>query len=371
MTRQLISSLGLRPKFLTDLVGQDSIVKNLEEQLKDTIPHFYMIVGPSGSGKTTLARILANCLAKGSTTLTQEDYEGTSECPLVELIEINAADKTGVDDIRKLIENVKFRPLGGKKIKVVIFDEAHQLSASAQDCLLKDLEEPFSHVFWMFCTTNRSKIKTAIHRRACEISPAELDLEDILELLVKAAKYRRKPLKDMKPLADSLFQNGIRAPGFILQAADRYLNGYSVNESVFPGATEGKLDSVAVCRAVSAGNWKKCTELLRDVEKGDVYMLRASLLGYLKKILLGNSGTKALQMAKAIQILSKCPTEDSLLVPCFLASICEVCNLILPFVKTGYSGGSSSGSTAKPTAAGSNVTKKEDGRVVQKRKVDE
>src|SRR5689334_9916258 len=149
-------TVSLRPRLWKDLIGQQDHVEELKRRFASgNVPHFYIFAGGVGQGKGSMAAILATALQKDPTrfvNITTADYDTV---PLPQ--EINAADKTSVDDMRQLIQDIHFKPLSGK-CKVIILDEAHQLSKSAQDALLKDTEFTPEHVFLIFCTSNISKI---------------------------------------------------------------------------------------------------------------------------------------------------------------------------------------------------------------------
>ena len=128
------------------------------------ISHAYLFSGPRGSGKTTIARLFAkaiNCLARTAEGQNPELFEPCNKCSScveiasgnsIDLIEIDAASHTGVDDVRQLIEGIKFAPVKSK-YKIFIVDECHQLSKSAANALLKTLEEPPAHAIFLLATT--------------------------------------------------------------------------------------------------------------------------------------------------------------------------------------------------------------------------
>lgn len=174
-----------RPKRLADLVGQDALVQTLTAGLtRGQIAQAYVLTGIRGVGKTTTARILARAL-NCETGPTPEPCGICDSCRALDaeahpaLIEIDAASQSGVDAMRALLEQLPYAPMMGRT-KVVVIDEAHGLSRSAWDSLLKTLEEPPPHVVFIFATTEARKIPATILSR-CQtfalkrIPPAEIE----------------------------------------------------------------------------------------------------------------------------------------------------------------------------------------------------
>ncbi len=159
-----------RPRTFDEVVGQEHVVRTLRNALTSgRIRHAYLFAGPRGTGKTTTARLLAkavNCLAP-------EDQRPCNECAicqavnegrLLDLIEIDAASNTGVDDVRELRERVGFRP-NEARYKVYVIDEVHMLSNAAFNALLKTLEEPPPHAIFVLATTEPHKIPATVLSR--------------------------------------------------------------------------------------------------------------------------------------------------------------------------------------------------------------
>lgn len=177
-----------RPQSFSEVVGQEHVVRALQNALaKKRIGHAYLFAGPRGVGKTTVARILAKALncEKGPTpdpcnrcTSCMDITKGTS----IDVIEIDGASNTSVDDVREIKESVRYLPSGGR-YKVYIVDEVHMLSASAFNALLKTLEEPPPHIVFVFATTEPHKIPATILSRCQRFDFKRLTLRKIRETL--------------------------------------------------------------------------------------------------------------------------------------------------------------------------------------------
>ena len=160
-----------RPTTLSEVVGQEQVTKSLEASLgKGRISHAYLFIGPRGCGKTSVARIFAH-------EINHFKYEIEDFYP--DILEIDAASNTGVDNIRELRERATIAPTEGK-YKVYIIDEVHMLSKSAFNALLKTLEEPPAHVVFIMATTDAYKIPSTITSRS-EIYEFQLASPDVMK----------------------------------------------------------------------------------------------------------------------------------------------------------------------------------------------
>jgi len=190
-----------RPQDFSEIIGQEHIVQTLQNSIKSgAIAHAYLFTGPRGSGKTTIARIFAkaiNCQSKaktlpcGSCDSCEEITAGKS----LDLIEIDAASHTGVDDIRELIDGIKFAPVKSK-YKIFIIDECHQLSKSAANALLKTLEEPPAHAIFLLATTEAHKMIPTILSRCQRFDFKRLQVAEIiqkLEFILKKEDIKFEP----------------------------------------------------------------------------------------------------------------------------------------------------------------------------------
>lgn len=262
---------------------------------------------------TTISRILALMLQEAD----PEDSLGKYD-----IREINASDKNGVDDMRALIESVKYKPMAPSISKVIILDECHQLTTAAQNVLLKITEDVPPYLYFIFSTTNASKIIEALKRRAYIINTKGLNDKEIGKLLERAAEEYESD-KDYKPLREELIELGVDSPGFILQAAEKFFNGHKISECIMTGDNSG-IDTRKLCSLISKGDWKGSAEILSVVKKDDVPMIRICVSAYMKTILLKKSGDGAIAMAKAI----KCLNENYDDLPCFLANVCIACSYV-------------------------------------------
>ncbi|MBI2054287.1 MAG: DNA polymerase III subunit gamma/tau [Candidatus Staskawiczbacteria bacterium] len=183
-----------RPQSFSEIIGQDHIVQTLANSiLASNISHAYLFSGPRGSGKTTTARVFAkaiNCSQNGHNEKTAS-FEPCNKCnscleimaqKSIDLIEIDAASHTGVDDVRALIDGIRFSPVNSK-YKVFIIDECHQLSKSAANALLKTLEEPPSHVIFLLATTEIHKMIPTILSRCQRFDFKRLRVPEIIKKL--------------------------------------------------------------------------------------------------------------------------------------------------------------------------------------------
>lgn len=171
-----------RPQKFADVVGQDVAVKILTKAiLKDRVGHSILFTGTRGVGKTTLARILAKTLRCENRQ--PNEYEPCGKCESclnfskdsqIDVIEIDAASNTGVDDVREIIESCRYKPTTGK-YKIFIIDEVHMLSKSAFNALLKTLEEPPEHVKFLMATTEIFKIPETILSRVLRFDLKNVD----------------------------------------------------------------------------------------------------------------------------------------------------------------------------------------------------
>lgn len=198
MENNIVLYRKYRPQSFSEIIGQEHIVRTLTNSIKlKSVSHAYLFIGPRGSGKTTIARIFAkavNCENNSS----GEPCNKCSSCLEItngnsmDLIEIDGASHTGVENVRELIEGIKFAPVKSK-YKICIIDECHQLSPASKTALLKTLEEPPSHAIFILATTEAQKIFPTIISRCQRFDFKRLHVPEIekkLEFILKKEKIK-------------------------------------------------------------------------------------------------------------------------------------------------------------------------------------
>ncbi len=206
MSDYKVLSRKYRPKKLDDVIGQDFSVKAISNAFSSNkLAHAFIFTGIRGVGKTTIARIIAmglNCKKEAKPTSnpcgTCLNCKQILEDRYEDVLEIDAASHTGVDDIREIISALKYRPSKGS-YKVYIIDEVHMLSNSAFNALLKTIEEPPSFVKFIFCTTELQKIPITIVSRCQKYDLNRVVIDEISKFLIKIIN-----LEDIKVTAEAV-----------------------------------------------------------------------------------------------------------------------------------------------------------------------
>ncbi|TCB79505.1 DNA polymerase III subunit gamma/tau [Acinetobacter sp. ANC 4173] len=207
-----------RPRNFNELVGQNHVSRALSSALeRGRLHHAYLFTGTRGVGKTTIARILAKCL-NCETGVTATPCEVCATCKAVnegrfiDLIEIDAASRTKVEDTRELLDNVPYAPTQGR-YKVYLIDEVHMLSTHSFNALLKTLEEPPEHVKFLFATTDPQKLPITVISRCLQFTLRPLAVDEITEHLTKILEKEQIPSQQ-----DAIWQIAESAQGSLRDA---------------------------------------------------------------------------------------------------------------------------------------------------------
>ncbi|MDB9776258.1 DNA polymerase III subunit gamma/tau [Alphaproteobacteria bacterium] len=201
--KSTVLALKYRPNDFKDLIGQEYLVETVKKSIQlDKIPNAYIFTGIRGVGKTTTARIVAkmlNCTVfddnKNPLIDQCDQAKAIAEDRHPDVLEIDAASNTSVDNAREIIENVKYSPVMGK-YKVYIIDEVHMLSKSAFNALLKTLEEPPEHSKFIFATTEISKVPITILSRCQKFDLRRIDKSTMFDFLKKIVNFESIEITD-------------------------------------------------------------------------------------------------------------------------------------------------------------------------------
>src|SRR5471032_2898290 len=263
-----------RPTTFGELIGHDTLVRTLTNAFNSgRIAHAFMLTGVRGVGKTTTARIIAralNCIGPdgtGGPTMQPCGVCANCACILadrdVDVIEMDAASRTGIDDVRELIEGVRYRPVSAR-YKVYIIDEVHMLSEKAFNALLKTLEEPPPHVKFLFATTEIRKVPVTVLSRCQRFDLKRVPMD---VLVAHFAGIAEKEKVEISPEALAL----------IARAADGSVrDGLSMlDQAIAHGG--GVVDAAQVRDMLGLADRSRVLDLFEKVMRGDAQAMVSSL----------------------------------------------------------------------------------------------
>jgi DNA polymerase-3 subunit gamma/tau len=284
-----------RPQQFGDIVGQKHVTQTLTNAIQnDRVAHAYLFVGPRGVGKTSTARILAKALncRKGPTAEPCDKCDSCVEIMAgnnLDVLEIDAASNTGVDNVRELRENVRYAPTRGP-FKVYIIDEVHMLSGAAFNALLKTLEEPPAHVKFVFATTEPQKIPATILSRCQRFDLRRISARDIVNRLREIAEAEKISVDEDALLAIARgAEGGLRDAESALDQLIAF-RGKNIKEedvlAVFGLAARRTLDDLIT--AVLGGDVPKAIALVDELDEAgkDIQRLVVDLLSQFRSILV-------------------------------------------------------------------------------------
>lgn len=264
-----------RPKTFSEVVGQDHIVKTLQNSIKqDKIGHAYLFTGTRGVGKTTVARIFAKSIRceqrdqNQNPCLACDSCKSIDEVSSLDYVEIDGASNNSVDNIRELIENTQYLPTSGK-YKVYVVDEVHMLSTSAFNAFLKTLEEPPAHVIFIFATTDPHKLLGTVLSR-CQRFDFHYVSNDVLITHLKRVAQREGVEFESELLFQILAKHArgsIRDSLSLLDQAISLSSGEKISEALLLQSLGlARLDAVNdILHAIMFGNVTEVLELFDQV----------------------------------------------------------------------------------------------------------
>jgi len=287
-----------RPHLFSELVGQEHVQRALINALdNDRLHHAYLFTGTRGVGKTTIARILAkslNCETGVSSTpcgICSSCIE-IDEGRFVDLIEVDAASRTKVEDTRELLENVQYAPTRGR-YKVYLIDEVHMLSGHSFNALLKTLEEPPPHVKFLLATTDPQKLPMTILSRCLQFSLKSLSISQISGQLILILGKEQIPFEEGAVRQLAFAANGSMRDALSLLDQAIGFGGGEVQEAEVRTML-GTIDRDAVYRLLQALAAADAAALLAEVGTADEYApdyaaLLADMLSILQRVAIAQS----------------------------------------------------------------------------------
>ena len=283
-----------RPSRFDEVAGQKHIVKTIQNALKTgKIAHAYLFAGPRGTGKTTMAKLLAKALnceeGIGCQCNQCKNCVAINEGTHPDVIEIDAASNNGVDQVRDIVEKVKYSTILGR-YKVYIIDEVHMMTPGAFNALLKTLEEPPEHVIFILATTEPHKILPTILSRCQRYDFSKVSDEDIKDRLktvlgLEMIEYNEDAIETIIKLADG----GMRDALSILDQVLAYSgNKLSANDVLEIFSLESKEEKIALLNSITNGDVSDVLNRMNKyIDKGtDIKRLTEDLLRILKDLLI-------------------------------------------------------------------------------------
>ena len=276
-----------RPKSFSDVIGQDHVIKSLQAMIKgDRLPHTILFCGPKGCGKTTLGRIIRKKL----------------NCSKWDFVELNCANKRGVDIIREIEHKAHILPMKGKT-RVWLMDECHMLTGEASNAFLKILEDTPSHVYFILCTTDPQKLIATIRSR-CTIFPIKPLTSTAINEIIKCV-CKKENIKLSKAVSDkiiSLSDDSARNALVFLDKIALLDKEKDQLEAISEASVEAAAIQIARTLVNPRTTWAQMAKVLKETQKEDAEGMRWMILGYAKAILInGRKDDRAYQIIRVFE----------------------------------------------------------------------
>ena len=292
----LVLARKWRPRTFAEVVGQRPVVQTLQNALRlDRVAHALLFSGVRGVGKTTLARLMAKALNCRAEERAQRPCNQCDSCrefnagSAVDLHEIDGASNRGIDEIRELRENIRFMPVVGK-YKIVIIDEVHMLTDPAFNALLKTLEEPPAHVYFMLATTELHKIPVTILSRCQRYELTRVAFAELFDFFRRVAAAEKVAMPDsalemITREADGSVRDGLSLLDQVFSFGGEQVSDDDVRQML------GLVDRRAferLARALLAGDLARCLDLFDQCYRAGIDLKRfaGDLLNYFRNLVI-------------------------------------------------------------------------------------
>ena len=326
MNKKNILALKYRPQDFKDLIGQEIMASTVTNAIKiGKTPNAYLLTGIRGVGKTTTARLIAKALNCQNNDKTNKDCTTASRCQScleiinsnhIDVLEMDAASKTGIDDVRELIENSKYSPTSAK-YKIFIIDEVHMLSKQAFNGLLKTLEEPPPSLKFILATTEVKKIPITILSRCQRFDLKRVSFEKIFDHLKKislkeSGKISDGALKLIAKVSEGSVRDGIslldRSLTFQTIDSDKEINDQNIRDML---GLADRSNVIQLVKEILNGNTKEAIKILKMLQNHglDAKLFLNDILEILglinRKISLGHLDNDKIIPESEIKLLSE------------------------------------------------------------------